>query len=147
MEFVKLRVNYLISDFIFVNITMNYHYFGWIRSFLDPHFLVFAYNKSGTLYPDSSFIKVRFPLCSVDLRFLYHQGVIGRKKKNAFYPTELLGSQKPKCNVVTTFHIWNSGNSYPKRSFNPSEVLREVWERKKVGYGAKNKKPLNTEPF
>uniref|UniRef100_A0A667FXL7 ADAM metallopeptidase domain 18 n=1 Tax=Lynx canadensis TaxID=61383 RepID=A0A667FXL7_LYNCA len=27
------------------------------RSFLDPHFLVYAYNKSGTLYPDSSFIK------------------------------------------------------------------------------------------
>uniref|UniRef100_A0A8C7AQV7 A disintegrin and metallopeptidase domain 3-like n=1 Tax=Neovison vison TaxID=452646 RepID=A0A8C7AQV7_NEOVI len=27
------------------------------QSFLDPHFLVFAYNKSGTLYPDSSFIK------------------------------------------------------------------------------------------
>ncbi|CAD7680304.1 unnamed protein product [Nyctereutes procyonoides] len=27
------------------------------QSFLDPHFLVYAYNKSGTLYPDSSFIK------------------------------------------------------------------------------------------
>ncbi|XP_059240200.1 A disintegrin and metallopeptidase domain 3-like [Mustela nigripes] len=27
------------------------------QSFLDPHFLVYAYNKSGTLYPHSSFIK------------------------------------------------------------------------------------------
>ncbi|XP_025291847.1 A disintegrin and metallopeptidase domain 3-like isoform X2 [Canis lupus baileyi] len=27
------------------------------QSFLDPHFLVYAYNKSGTLYPDSSFKK------------------------------------------------------------------------------------------
>ncbi|XP_034503582.1 A disintegrin and metallopeptidase domain 3 [Ailuropoda melanoleuca] len=27
------------------------------QSFLDPHFLVYAYNKTGTLYPDSSFIK------------------------------------------------------------------------------------------
>ncbi|XP_014931538.2 A disintegrin and metallopeptidase domain 3-like isoform X2 [Acinonyx jubatus] len=27
------------------------------QSFLDPHFLVYAYNKSGTLYPDSSFMK------------------------------------------------------------------------------------------
>ncbi|XP_070109042.1 A disintegrin and metallopeptidase domain 3 isoform X6 [Equus caballus] len=27
------------------------------QSFLDPHFLVYSYNKSGTLYPDSSFIK------------------------------------------------------------------------------------------
>ncbi|XP_077625675.1 A disintegrin and metallopeptidase domain 3-like, partial [Crocuta crocuta] len=27
------------------------------QSLLDPHFLVYAYNKSGTLYPDSSFIK------------------------------------------------------------------------------------------
>ncbi|XP_053072526.1 A disintegrin and metallopeptidase domain 3-like isoform X2 [Acinonyx jubatus] len=26
-----------------------------IQSFLDPHFLVYAYNKSGVLYPDSSF--------------------------------------------------------------------------------------------
>ncbi|XP_040309209.1 A disintegrin and metallopeptidase domain 3-like isoform X5 [Herpailurus yagouaroundi] len=28
-----------------------------IQSFLDPHFLVYAYNKSGVLYPDSSFTK------------------------------------------------------------------------------------------
>ncbi|XP_029792210.1 A disintegrin and metallopeptidase domain 3-like isoform X5 [Suricata suricatta] len=28
-----------------------------VQSFLDPHFLVYAYNKSGTLYPDSSFTK------------------------------------------------------------------------------------------
>ncbi|XP_045677754.1 A disintegrin and metallopeptidase domain 3-like [Phyllostomus hastatus] len=27
------------------------------QSFLDPHFLVYSYNKSGTLYPDSSFTK------------------------------------------------------------------------------------------
>ncbi|XP_024905786.1 A disintegrin and metallopeptidase domain 3 [Pteropus alecto] len=27
------------------------------QSFLDPHFLVYSYNKSGTLYPDSSLIK------------------------------------------------------------------------------------------
>ncbi|XP_019489936.1 PREDICTED: disintegrin and metalloproteinase domain-containing protein 18-like, partial [Hipposideros armiger] len=27
------------------------------QSFLDPHFRVYSYNKSGTLYPDSSFIK------------------------------------------------------------------------------------------
>ncbi|XP_034508285.1 A disintegrin and metallopeptidase domain 3-like [Ailuropoda melanoleuca] len=33
------------------------HWCQIVLSFLDPHFLVYAYNKSGTLYPDSSFIK------------------------------------------------------------------------------------------
>lgn len=64
----------MILEVTFINdvIIMKCHYFGWIRSFLDPHFLVYAYNKSGTLYPDSSLIKVNFDLCCVNYTYIFY---------------------------------------------------------------------------
>lgn len=55
---------------------MKYHYLGWIRSLLDPHFLVYIY-KSGTLFPHSSFKKVSLPfiLC----RFYLLHAIIEKK--------------------------------------------------------------------
>uniref|UniRef100_A0A8C7AVU1 Disintegrin and metalloproteinase domain-containing protein 18 n=1 Tax=Neovison vison TaxID=452646 RepID=A0A8C7AVU1_NEOVI len=44
--------NYFLNFYLFIFETERERV-----SFLDPHFLVYAYNKSGTLYPHSSFIK------------------------------------------------------------------------------------------
>ncbi|XP_070316279.1 A disintegrin and metallopeptidase domain 3-like [Odocoileus virginianus] len=49
------------------------------QSFLDSNFLVYSHNKSGMLYPDSSFIKVSFTLCFVDFyAFVVKASLVGR---------------------------------------------------------------------
>ena len=73
-ELIKWNVNlfnFMTLEVTFTNaiITTKYYYFGWIRSFLDSHFLVYSYNKSGILHPDSSFVKVSFTLCCVDFYY------------------------------------------------------------------------------
>lgn len=120
-------------------------YFGWIRSFLGSHFLMYSYSKSGMLFSDSWFIQVSFALCFVDFYiYVVMVPLMGRSGLLYTQPNCWANKLIPNLNIMWQlvwkhieqneyFKIWNSRITFLKRSFtlsgsSSSLERREKWE-------------------
>ena len=136
---------------------MKCHYLGWIRSFLDTGFLVHSYSESGTLYPDSSFVKVRFSLCR--LYFLCRQGAIGGEKRECFVLHRIIGQTDHKSKYNVAIIIKSSSIEYILFKFkiqesliqeghlNYLDVLVGLWQETKPKCVKELKSPKHTEQY
>ena len=106
---------------------MKCHYLGWIRSFLDTGFLVHSYSESGTLYPDSSFVKVRFSLCR--LYFLCRQGAIGGEKRECFVLHRIIGQTDHKSKYNVAIIIKSSSIEYILFKKTDLRIFIDFWKR------------------